>query len=533
MANKYKDEKGHWTNKENDGGPCHHDEGGSKESFDDDYEEEFKSNDESAEYKDFMLKARTAETDGDKEWLENQAQMAYEDGKISQGQLDDVILALRERENSRRKSSEFDDNNDELTPEENARFDKKGEIVKKYQEMGYDPSTAQMKAEKDVLNEEIRTALDDNSWSITGNTTIGQYAQEVADKVGTFKENVIKVIEEESGRTIDENAKMLDAMGAADSDFDNDESQEEYEARIKPEADKFKKQLDDAGYKLKDKEYGLEYDKEDAEKFKDAGFDVASEDEVNEIFGDKNKSPYDDERPGWDPAKDEHFSEYDKDVKAGDYSDDEINDVIRLAEEYGKNATRGFITQDEMKMIADRMGLKNLSDRDLRLAWNKYYNILGRESHRGGSMKRFNTFGDAQSAFAEVINQEARNRKATGNYFPYNDEDIQVGRDRIAELARPHESYDADSPEGYMSADELRQVENLANQYHLTDDDLAKISRMFDKNFGYGGRGWKNPTHAKLKEFGYSDEEISKMSPEDIKIAADFFARFNNPKPRR
>jgi len=36
-----------------------------------------------------------------------------------------------------------------------------------------------------------------------------------------------------------------------------------------------------------DKQPNVKYDKEDAEKFKDAGFDVASEDEVNEIFGKK------------------------------------------------------------------------------------------------------------------------------------------------------------------------------------------------------------------------------------------------------
>lgn len=46
-------------------------------------------------------------------------------------------------------------------------------------------------------------------------------------------------------------------LNGLDEDFE-DESQEEYEARIKPEVEKFKKQLDDAGYKLKDKEYGLE-----------------------------------------------------------------------------------------------------------------------------------------------------------------------------------------------------------------------------------------------------------------------------------
>lgn len=40
-------------------------------------------------------------------------------------------------------------------------------------------------------------------------------------------------------------------------------------------------------------------------------------------------------------------------------------------------------------------------------------------------------------------------------------------------------------------------------------------------------------TLAKLREFGYSDEDIAKFSEEDFDLAADFFGRFNNPKPRK
>lgn len=42
-----------------------------------------------------------------------------------------------------------------------------------------------------------------------------------------------------------------------------------------------------------------------------------------------------------------------------------------------------------------------------------------------------------------------------------------------------------------------------------------------------------NPTKAKLREFGYSDEDIAKFKNEDLDVALDFFNRFNNPKPRK
>lgn len=64
MANKYKDENGHWTTKENDGGPCHHDtngdpiegskvfdeEYGEDEEFDGSYNEEFEEYEEDEDY---------------------------------------------------------------------------------------------------------------------------------------------------------------------------------------------------------------------------------------------------------------------------------------------------------------------------------------------------------------------------------------------------------------------------------------------------------------------------------------------------
>lgn len=62
------------------------------ETVDDDFG--FDEEDNSLEYDDLKLRAKTAETDGDKERIYTQAQMSYEDGKISLGELDNIALLL-------------------------------------------------------------------------------------------------------------------------------------------------------------------------------------------------------------------------------------------------------------------------------------------------------------------------------------------------------------------------------------------------------------------------------------------------------
>lgn len=247
--------------------------------------------------------------------------------------------------------------------------------------------------------------------------------------------------------------------------------------------------------------------------------DWTGEEESNPV----SENEYYDERPDWKPESDEHYSAYDEDVKKGGYSDEDINAVVQLAEEYGKNSTRGFITPDQMKMVAEKMGLSNLSDRDLRLAWDKYYNILGREAHRGGSMKRWRKFGDAQSAFAEVINQEARNRKASGNYFPYDESDVEKAKGKILDIIRPHEGYDLDSAEAYMTQNELSQIEDIADKYHISDEDLRKLHHILNPDAsGYRVKGWQPPV----------GQRIAKEMRESLKMPGDVVDSFLKDLPK-
>ena len=212
---------------------------------------------------------------------------------------------------------------------------------------------------------------------------------------------------------------------------------------------------------------------------------------VDGTYDDINYNEYDDENPNWSAENDEHYKFFDDSIKKANYSQEDIDSIIDMAEKYSRNAERGVITYEQMDDIANKMGLKNLSDRDLRLAWDKYYDILRRESFKGGSMKRWEKFGDAASAFAEVINREARNRKERGNYFPYDENDINEAKNKIASIAKPHEGYDLDYNEAYLTNEEGEKIKRIADQYHLTDEDLAKISNIFGGKMGYSGYGWK------------------------------------------
>lgn len=165
--------------------------------------------------------------------------------------------------------------------------------------------------------------------------------------------------------------------------------------------------------------------------------------------------------------------------------------IAKAMEDYvGEKPQRGFITNEQLKKYGEQLGLPKMSDRDLRLMWDDVNNVGGYKSFGTPYDKGGRELEDARSAFTEVVNEEARNRKAKGNYFPYNEEDIEEAKNKIADIARPYEGYDADSYKGYMTTQDLDKVERIANAYHITDEDLEKLSRMFSK-YNYPGRGWK------------------------------------------
>ena len=63
---------------------------------------------------------------------------------------------------------------------------------------------------------------------------------------------------------------------------------------------------------------------------------------------------------------------------------------------------------------------------------------------------------------------------------------------------------------------------DLANK-NLEEEKVEKAVETGEKD---------EETRQKLRDFGYSDDEIGKLSADDFDIARDFFSRFNNPKPK-
>lgn len=113
-------------------------------------------------------------------------------------------------------------------------------------------------------------------------------------------------------------------------------------------------------------------------------------------------------------GSDAHYNHYNDKVKELNIPQEEIDKIIKIADEYEANARRGIITYDEMDEVSDKLGLKDIPDfQGLSDMWEKVYNVLNRESFtdEGSSLDKYRKYSDAASAFAEVINREARTRR--------------------------------------------------------------------------------------------------------------------------
>jgi hypothetical protein len=109
-----------------------------------------------------------------------------------------------------------------------------------------------------------------------------------------------------------------------------------------------------------------------------------------------------------------HYNHYNDKVKELNIPQEEIDKIIKIADEYEANARRGIITYDEMDEVSDKLGLKDIPDfQGLSNMWEKVYYVLNRESFtdEGSSLDKYRKYSDAASAFAEVINREARTRR--------------------------------------------------------------------------------------------------------------------------
>lgn len=89
--------------------------------------------------------------------------------------------------------------------------------------------------------------------------------------------------------------------------------------------------------------------------------------------------------------------------------------IERLAKEYieDKNVSRGIISKEWIDRITEELGLKELDDWNLSNMWDMVWLTLENlyTYYNEEDAKKAWKYMDAQSAFTEVVNAEARRRK--------------------------------------------------------------------------------------------------------------------------
>lgn len=114
----------------------------------------------------------------------------------------------------KKPKSEFDKNNEKRIGKKKTEKDEKKWTSDDVEDVG-----------DDVTDEEIAEALGDYEYWVTDKTTVKDYAEQIAKKLGTSPDKVKKVIENEIGVDLgdDENmAKLLENANKEDEDIEND-----------------------------------------------------------------------------------------------------------------------------------------------------------------------------------------------------------------------------------------------------------------------------------------------------------------------
>lgn len=198
-------------------------------------------------------------------------------------------------------------------------------------------------------------------------------------------------------------------------------------------------------------------------------------------------------------AKDEERVEhYQSELDKLGATEEECNKYIKIADDYESKAERHFITYEQMDEVAKAMGLEQMSDNELARAWKVCYYTLNREAFKEDNseeLERWQKYSDAASAFAEVINREARARKEKGNYTPKKGESLDL--DKII-----GDDFMCDS-EGllYIGEDTMMRIIGEAKDRGISLEELMKMEiGKEDKRGNYG--------YLKLSEYEDSFNEL-------------------------
>lgn len=214
---------------------------------------------------------------------------------------------------------------------------------------------------------------------------------------------------------------------------------------------------------------------------------------------------------------DDRVAHYQEELDELGATEEECNKYIKIADDYEAKCDRHFITYDQMKEVADAMGLKEMSDAELARAWDVCYCTLSREAFKeddSEDLERYHKYSDAASAFSEVINQEARERKAKGNYSPRKGEPL-----NLESIIGDDFFVDSDGL-AYISEKKIKEIVANAKDVGMSFDDLMNQTFSGEKDGRFGSlrlseykgtfkKFWDNNESLKeevLKEDATSDE---------------------------
>lgn len=429
----YHDEEGHFTSKENDGGPCHH-EGDHKEY-------------------------RVGTTDGDT--------------------FEGTIKAKSPEEAERLAQQRYPGHGDELTIDAfDDDYDEEFEdFHKSYEEVFTDNDTKQIEkyaehygVDAGELKDRIhQNALDKMRQGDSVTNAKNDAMEEVLDEVanGDFDQHV----------EWDKEYEKDDAMY-----FDNEK-----------QLDTYNKLWDELEFAGNDEIEGtLQYKVQEA--FENGEI---NEDHYNKLFDIIQEKLLDDSEPeqkNWydDLEDNEYTREYrDRAMKVDPERAKLITDAMN---EYVKeNPTRGFINADQVKRYSERLGLGGLSDDELGQMWYDTDDVAGLYEHGKPYDKGGRELSDARSAFIELINSEARNRRGGKTK-----EDALA---RIRSFADEIGKYDADDTRGYLNGEQSDFINNAVRKHGITKSELRELN---PRVFGPGG----------YSQYGVEDEDLSEFDDE-------------------
>lgn len=190
-------------------------------------------------------------------------------------------------------------------------------------------------------------------------------------------------------------------------------------------------------------------------------------------------------------------------------TEEECNKYIKIADNYEAKAEKHFITYEQMDEVAKAMGLEQMSDNELARAWKVCYYTLDRESFKADDsedLERWRKYSDAASAFAEVINREARKRKSSGHYSPRKGESLDVkeviGNDFIVD------------PDGllYLKGDAMERLVAEAKDRDIPFDEFIKMGFSSSDSRGRYGSLVFSEYESQFKELWAEYDELLKQA---------------------